>query len=221
MHAHTVQRRLVPELLDSLPPDHPDALHSRRDLRVINRVMGNAPWFRAALAVRARPGERVLELGSGTGELADVLRPVAPLFDGIDRVPRPPAWPENARWHQTDIQAFTGWNDYPVVIGNLILHHFDDNALRTLGNAISPHARLLIFSEPTRKRLNQLIWNLAAPLGGANHVTRHDGRVSIAAGFLRDELPQTLGLDPALWSWRITHSWLGAYRMIAERRTRP
>lgn len=216
-----MQRRLVPELLDSLPPDHPDALHSRRDLRVINRVMGNAPWFRAALASRVRPGERVLELGSGTGELAAVLRPVAPLFDSIDRVPRPPAWPSDARWHQADIQVFTGWNDYPVVIGNLILHHFDDTALRALGNAISPRARLLIFSEPTRKRLNQCLWNVAAPLGGANHVTRHDGRVSIAAGFLHDELPRILGLDPALWRWRITNSWLGAYRLIAERRERP
>jgi SAM-dependent methyltransferase len=214
-----VQRRLVPELLDSLPPDHPDALHSRRDLRVINRVMGNAPWFRAALASRVRPGERVLELGSGTGELAAVLRSVAPLFDSIDRVPRPPAWPADARWHQADIMEFSGWNDYVVVIGNLILHHFDDTALRALGNAIGPHVRLLVFSEPTRKRFNQWIWNVAAPLGGANHVTRHDGRVSIAAGFRHDELPRVLGLDPALWHWEITNSWLGAYRMIAERRS--
>ncbi len=221
MHSKYVQRRLVPELLDSLPPDHPDALHSRRDLRVINRVMDNAPWFRAALASRVLPGERVLELGSGTGELAAVLRSVAPLFDSIDRVPRPPAWPADARWHQADIMEFAGWSDYPVVIGNLILHHFDDEALRDLGNALSPHARLLVFSEPTRKRLNQWLWNVAAPLGGANHVTRHDGRVSIAAGFRHDELPRALGLDPALWSWQITNSWLGAYRLIAERRTRP
>ena len=182
--------------------------------------MGNAPWFRAALASRMRPGERVLELGSGTGELATVLRSVAPLVDSIDRVPRPPAWPSEARWHQTDIQTFTGWSDYPVVIGNLILHHFDDAALRALGSALRPHARLLVFSEPTRKRLNQWLWNIAAPLGGANHVTRHDGRVSITAGFRHDELPRILGLDPALWRWEITSSWLGAYRLIAERRER-
>jgi len=163
-------------------------------------------------------GERVIELGSGTGELATILRPVAPLFDSIDRVPRPPAWPTDARWHQTDIQDFTGWNDYPVVIGNLILHHFDDDALRSLGAAISRHARLLVFSEPARKRFNQWVWNIAAPIGGANHVTRHDGRVSIAAGFLNDELPLALKLDPALWRWEITSGWLGTYRMIAERR---
>jgi 2-polyprenyl-3-methyl-5-hydroxy-6-metoxy-1,4-benzoquinol methylase len=213
-----VQRRLEPELLDSLPPDHPDALHSRRDLRVINRIMGNAPWFEKTLARHVRPADRVIELGSGTGELSARLRAVTPHVDGIDRIPAPPAWPVSARWHQADIQNFTGWPAYSVVVGNLILHHFDDTALRTLGNAISPHARLLLFSEPTRKRLNQRFWNLAAPICGANHVTRHDGYVSIAAGFLGDELPHALGLDPSSWCWQISHTWLGAYRLIAERR---
>lgn len=214
-----MQRRLEPELLDSLPPEHPDALKSRRDLRVINRVMGNARWFRSALAPRVRPGERVLELGSGTGELARHLRPVAPLIDSIDRIPAPPGWPVSARWHQSDIQAFAGWGDYPVVIGNLILHHFTDDDLASLGASLRPHARLLVFSEPTRKRFNQRFWDFITPLVGTHPVTQHDGSVSIAAGFRADELPRTLGLDPTLWKWRVTSSWLGAYRLIAERRS--
>lgn len=213
-----MNRRLEPELLDSLPPDHPDAIHSRRDLRLVNRVMGNASWFEKTLARYIRPGERVIELGSGTGELSTRLRTVTPLVDGIDRIPAPPAWPTPSCWHQTDIQTFTGWNAYPVVIGNLIIHHFDNVSLRALGEAIGPHARLLLFSEPTRKRLNQRFWNIVAPLCGANRVTRHDGRVSIAAGFLGDELPRSLGLDPSLWHWEISHTWLGAYRLIAQRR---
>lgn len=213
-----MNRRLEPELLDSLPPEHPDAIHSRRDLRLVNRAMGNAPWFEKTLARHIRAGERVIELGGGTGELAARLRTVTPLVDGIDRIPRPPNWPADARWHQADIQTFTGWDAYPVVIGNLILHHFDNVALRALGEAIRPHARLLIFNEPTRKRLNQLLWNCVAPLCGANHVTRHDGRVSITAGFLDEELPRSLGLDPSLWSWEITQTWIGAHRLIAIRR---
>ena len=213
-----MQRRLEPELLDSLPPDHPDAIHSRRDLRLINRVMGNAPWFEQTLARHVRSGEHVIELGSGTGELAARLRTVTPFVDGIDRIPAPRSWPASAHWHQADIQTFTGWSAYPVVIGNLILHHFDNVALRALGEAFRPHARLLIFNETSRKRLNQRVWSITAPLCGANHVTRHDGRVSIAAGFLDDELPRSLGLDPAHWRWEISHTWLGAYRLIAERR---
>ena len=214
-----MHRRLEPELLDSLPPDHPDAIHSRRDLRLINRVMGNAPWFEKTLAGHVLAGERAIELGAGTGELSARLLAVAPLIDGIDRIPAPPSWPASARWHQADIQTFAGWSAYPVVIGNLILHHFDNISLRALGEALSPHARLLVFNEPTRKRLNQLLWNITAPLCGANAVTRHDGRVSIAAGFIGDELPRALGLDPALWRWKISHTWIGAYRLIAERRS--
>lgn len=213
-----MQRRLEPELLDSLPPDDPAAIRSRRDLLLVNRIMGNAPWFETALARLVRPGERMIELGSGTGELAARLRRITPLIDGIDRVPPPPYWPATAHWHQTDIRTFTGWDTASVVIGNLILHHFDGATLRALGAAIVPHARVLVFSEPTRKRRNQWIWNLAAPLCGANYVTRHDGRVSIAAGFLGDELPHALGLDPAVWQWSVAHTWQGAYRLIAERR---
>jgi hypothetical protein len=219
MAHHDDLRRLEPELLDSLPPDHPDALQSRRDLRVINRVMGNARWFRSTLAKRLQPHERVLELGAGTGELSQQLRSVAPLIDSIDRAPAPPTWPPQARWHRADIEHFGGWDDYSVVIGNLILHHFSDDALHKLGAALQPHARLLIFSEPTRKRFNQHFWRIAAPLAGANRVTRHDGYVSIAAGFRAHELPHVLGLDPARWQWQITTTLLGAYRLIAERRS--
>jgi hypothetical protein len=53
---------------------------------------------------------------------------------------------------------------------------------------------------------------------GANHVTRHDGPVSIAAGFVGEELPAALGLAPDQWVWSCRTSWLGAYRMIAVRR---
>ncbi|MBW8781561.1 MAG: hypothetical protein JF599_06710 [Verrucomicrobia bacterium] len=213
-----MQRRLEPELLDSLPPYHPDAQRSRRDLCRVNRIMGNTRWFQAVLPTRVRTDERVLELGAGMGKLARALHPRLPLIDGLDLMPTPVAWPAPARWHQTDLHAFTGWNHYPTVIGNLILHHFDDDGLRTLGAALRHHARRLVFCEPTRGRHNQWIWTVAAPLGGAGHVTRHDGYVSIAAGFRGDELPRALGLDPALWCWQVRTTFLGAYRLIAERR---
>jgi len=56
------------------------------------------------------------------------------------------------------------------------------------------------------------------PLLGANHITLHDARISIAAGFLGDELPQALGLTAGRWKWKCEISLFGAYRMIAHRR---
>ncbi len=50
-----MQRTPQPELLDSLPPQHPDALHNRRDLRLTNRVMGNHRWLIRTLPPLLRP----------------------------------------------------------------------------------------------------------------------------------------------------------------------
>ena len=38
-------RVVIPELLDHLPADEPEALRSRRDLRRVNWLMGNERWL--------------------------------------------------------------------------------------------------------------------------------------------------------------------------------
>ena len=205
-------RRLTPELLDALPPETPEARHSRRDLIRVNRVMRNHPWFSRTLAATRRPGEPVLEIGAGDGALARRLG-----ADSLDFAPPPPDWPAASHWHRTDLRSFTGWNAYPIIIGNLILHHFHDAELAQLGPLLSRHARALIFNEPYRARRFLWLWRIAAPLGGANHITRHDGYVSIEAGFAREELAALLGLDPAQWQCRVETTALGAYRLIALR----
>lgn len=206
-------RRLTPELLDSLSADSPEARHSRRDLVRVNRIMGNHVWFARALDAHRRPGETVLEIGAGDGALARLLS-----ADALDLAPAPPDWPAASRWHRADLREFATWRDYPIVLGNLILHHFTDAELARLGALLRRHARVLIFNEPRRARRFLWLWRVAAPLGGANNVTRHDGRVSIEAGFAGNELPSLLGLDPAQWQWRIETSPLGAYHLVALRR---
>jgi hypothetical protein len=63
------------------------------------------------------------------------------------------------------------------------------------------------------------LFSLLCILIRAHPVTRHDGRVSIAAGFRNDELPNLLRLDPAEWSWQVRESRFGACRLVAERRS--
>lgn len=212
-----MSRTLQPELLDSLPPDHPDAVHNRRDLQVINRVMGNHPWFARTLPPLLRPGETILELGAGTGELGLRLARRGMAVDGLDLWPRPAEWPRARAWHTHDLRTFAGYGAYPVVIGNLIFHQFSDEELAVLGAKLRRHARVILACEPARRRLSQTCYKLLGPLIGANHVSLHDGHVSIAAGFCGDELPRALGLDPAHWQCRCRTTALGAYRMIAIR----
>jgi hypothetical protein len=213
-----MQRTLQPELLDSLPPDHPDARHSRRDLRLINRIMGNHRWFARTLPSLLRPGEQVLEIGSGTGELGVRLAANGVSMNGLDLCPRPADWPATGGWESGDLRSFAGYGRYPVIIGNLIFHQFSREDLTALGEKLRASARLIVACEPWRTRGHQTLFATLAPVFGANRVTRHDGRVSIGAGFQADELPRALGLDEQNWNYHCQITALGAYRMVAIRR---
>ncbi|MSU24093.1 MAG: hypothetical protein EXS32_09770 [Opitutus sp.] len=212
-------RVLTPELLDSLPPDHPDAQHSRRDLRVINRAMGNHRWFARTLPPLLRARELALELGAGTGELAARLGRHGVAVDGLDRGPPPADWAPARTWHSTDLRVFDGYRHYPAVLGNLIFHHLTDDELAALGATLRRTARVILASEPTRSPRAQRLFAVLSPLFGANRVTQHDGRVSIAAGFVGGELPRALGLEDRDWKFHCDVTWLGGYRMIASRRS--
>jgi hypothetical protein len=206
------------ELLDILPLDSPDARRSRRDLLRINQVMGNLAWFQRIVPKLAEPDEGALELGAGDGILALRLRGAGVRVDSLDRFPAPRRWPATARWHASDLRCFDRWADYKVVLANLVLHHLDDFELAALGARLDRHARVLVFNEPLRSVRARFLWAVGAPLGGACAVTRHDGRLSIEAGFRGDELPRTLRLDPARWDWRVEETFLGACRLVAVRR---
>jgi len=214
-------RLIQPELLDALPFDHPAACENRRDLRLINFLMGNHRWLARALGSRVRPSESILELGAGTGELALRLRRRGWQIDGLDFCPAPVGWPATARWYRADLRSFAGHRAYDAIYGNLIFHQFSAGELGRLGAALQARARLLVACEPARRPEAQSLLRRLSPVLGLGPVTRHDAHVSIAAGFLHDELPRLLGLDARRWAWRCTTTLFGAYRMIAWGRAEP
>lgn len=167
----------------------------------------------------ARPGELALELGAGTGELATLLRARGVGVDGLDLWPAPPRWPGARAWHRADVLTFLGYRAYPVLVGNMILHQFTDAQLAGLGEKLRTTARVIVACEPVRRTASRLLYRAIAPLLGASRVSLHDGDVSIVAGFRDDELPILLGLDRRVWDIRVSITWLGAYQLIAVRRT--
>jgi hypothetical protein len=216
-----MKRLVEPEILDGLSADDPAAVASRRDLRLINRIMGNTRWLRRALMLKVRPQDLVVELGAGDGSLGYSLAWDGE-YTGLDLAPMPPSWPENFDWVQGDFfqansDAAARLQGASVVIGGLILHHFSEDQLRSLGRSMRG-ARLLIFCEPARRQWH--IWQAKAlRLLGINHVTQHDLPVSVRAGFLGRELAASLGLDESDWSVRVQTTFFGAYRFVAERRS--
>ena len=212
-------RVLAPEILDHLPVDHPAARRSRRDLRLTNALMGNHRWLERGLRRHLRPGEAALELGAGDGSFARRANEAGLEVHALDQTcPAPPGWPAQRTWHVADLRDFTHYADYPVIVGNLVFHHLSDAELRHWGAACRDHLRVILASEPSRRRGSALLFAILGRLLRADPVTLHDARVSIAAGFVGHELPELLGLG-AGWDVRCHATALGACRMVAVRTT--
>lgn len=214
-------RVIKPEILDSLPEGHPAAEKNRRDIILLGRLSGNYKRCAQLLAAHLQAGDRVLELGAGGGGLGRIVRktlgPRADKVDytGLDLWSAPDDWPSAWGWCQGDLLDFSQYDEYSVFIGNFILHQFDDDILRSLFDHLRNHARLMIFTETARRPLH--VWQLRlAYLLGINYVTRHDGKVSIEAGFRPGELPALAQLDEG-WQIEDGSTFMGCYWMVARR----
>ncbi len=210
-------RVVIPELLDHLPADDPEALRSRRDLRRINFLMGNERWVcRTLRRFPAEAGRGVVEIGAGDGVLCNQLArlfPTAPVT-AHDLAPRPADLDARVRWQRGDVFATTAPEQGGVLVANLFLHHFEKDALADLGRWMA-NFEVLVFNEPDRSRTPHLLGWLMDPW--INRVTRHDMHVSIDAGFTAGEIARWLGLDRTRWKISETSTWRGARRVIACR----
>lgn len=216
-----MQRVVQPEILDALSHDDPRALANRRDLRRLNAIMGNTRWFKRRIFSQLQPDDVVLELGAGEGVLGKrcaAQRPDVRRYVAIDHAPAPTDWPPHYEWRRVDCLSLPDFNEASVICGNMILHQFDDAALRELGAKVEASAvRMLALVEPARYAMHLWQFRLLHPL--LCEVSKHDGAVSIRAGFRAAELPHLLGLGE---QWRIDtqSTWLGAYRLVAKRERR-
>jgi hypothetical protein len=212
-----MRRVVVPEILDELAADDPAAVRSRRDLAMINALMGNERWVCRAVAENPAAASRgIVEIGAGTGRLISRLArrfPEAPVA-AIDLVGPPPRIDPRIRWHQGDVFAELGTLTAGVLVANLFLHHFEADALGRLAGLLDRFA-LLVVCEPRRSRAALAASLPLLPL--VNRVTRHDMPVSIRAGFRSGELAKLLMLDPLCWNVSESCTWRGAQRMVACR----
>jgi hypothetical protein len=219
-------RRVVPELLDELAPNDPRAQRSRRDLRLVNRIMGHAALLTRALdAVVAGSPLRLVELGAGDGTL---------LLRLAQRQAR--RWPQATVTLldlQPSVTATTlaalrelGWtvevvaadalewleHSPPgrdaVLFANLFVHHFEGERLKRLLAGIAARAQAFVCCEPRRARVallgSHLLWAI-----GCNDVTRHDAVVSVHAGFREREV--TAAWPSVGRRWHLAETPAGAF----------
>lgn len=233
----TAARIVEPELLDSLPPDDPRAIRSRRDLQRVNRLMASTRLLGNLLdPLLSTPGAstQLVELGAGDGAL---------LLRLARRMHR--RWPK-PRLVLVDLQPVVeaetiagfralGWTvdvvradvfdwlarteppayDRPVVLANLFLHHFDAAQLPSLLSAIAARTRAFACLEPRRSALALLGSRLLGAIG-CNDVTRHDAVVSVRAGFSADELSRQWPRGQR-WTLQEGRAGLFSHRFLAVR----
>jgi hypothetical protein len=231
-------RIVEPEWLDELSPDRPEAQRTRRDLVRVNWFMRNpAILARALTQIPLPPRWTLVELGAGDGALAWALvrrlrkdqRPGKVIL--LDRqaalsrqiVPRMAALGCDAETVQADVFDWLESSAAPpspaLLMANLFLHHFQDEQLECLFERISRQADFFVACEPHRSRFAVRFSGPLLGLIGCNHVTRHDGVLSVRAGFRDEELS-------ALWrkqmGWELHESGAGWFsHLFCARRLGP
>ena len=218
-----IERRVEPEWLDKLPAGDPRAVRSRRDLRLMNRIMGHGAIVGRALRDRlSAPAPRIAELGAGDGTLLARIAAAAKWARGaeivlVDRQPVVGAATE-ARYGQlgcrvaVDAADVFDWlagsvRPYDAIVANLFLHHFDAPQLAKLFHLASARTGLFVACEPRRARL-PLAGSRMLGLIGCCDVTRHDALLSVRAGFSDRELS---ALWPASGGWTLQERRAGLF----------
>jgi hypothetical protein len=208
-------RRVEPEWLDTLPHEDPRAVRGRRDLRLVNALMGNERWILREATARPEAAARgIVELGAGEGRLLARLAHLGPAT-GLDLAPRPAGLTPIVGWRQGDLLEGGDPVKGGILVANLFLHHFSPEQLRRLGR-LAERFEAFLAVEPLRSRRALALAALLAPTVGP--VTRHDMPASIRAGFRPGELAENLGLSS---DWDVTEngSFRGGLRFVATRRT--
>lgn len=229
-----MQRRVEPEWLDEMPPEDPRAVRCRRDLRLMNRIMGHGRMIEHALRgnVRARR-PRIAELGGGDGTLMlrvarELNEPGGGELTLVDH--QPVVSPETEalyaqRSWRTAVCAADVFEwlaeaqaSYDAIVANLFLHHFEPPQIAKLFTLAALRTPLFVACEPRRARL-PLIGSRLVGLLGCNNVTRHDAVLSVRAGFNGKELSEFWPAD-GRWQLEETSAGLFSHVFIAKSRER-
>lgn len=233
-------RRVEPELLDTLPADDPVAVHSRRDLRLVHRLMGTRGLLARelrSLAPPARGNLRILELGAGDGTLLlgvardlvgswplvelTLLDRLALVDTGTVALYGRLGWVVTSSvgdaldWARAVLEPRASAVASPrwdLIVANLFLHHFEGRHLTLLLRAIAASTRMFVACEP-RRCWRAVTGSRLVGAIGVNAVTRSDAVLSVHAGFRGRELT-------ALWPeethvrWRLGERAAGAFTHV-------
>jgi hypothetical protein len=219
------------ELLDQ--PDHDEAelAQSLAHVAAVNRWLGGERALLRALAPRLRPGLRVLDVGTGSGDLPIAVvraarrRGLAIRLTAAELHAQTRAIAARRCRDFPEIEVVSGdalalgYPDdaFDVALFSLVMHHFEDDAARAALREAARVAPVVIVNELHRTRANHAGARLlAGTLWRGNRITRHDGPLSVLRAYLPAEL-RALAAGAGLRVLELRRRWFYRIVLVAGR----
>jgi SAM-dependent methyltransferase len=186
-------RATEPELLDEGVPEA-EALQSLRDLRFVNRWLGNPRSLARAVRPHLPPGGRLLDVGSASGDvpallLARLPGPISAVALDVKLLHLRLA-PAGLHRLVADVRRLPfAERSFDVVTASLFLHHFDADELPALLASLYALARrALVVNDLHRALVPYAFGRTLFPLLFRSRVSVQDGLVSIRRAFRPAEM---------------------------------
>jgi len=202
---------ILPELLDDARPE--EARRSLNDLVRINRWFGGYSTLKKIFSELVDPSDRfsVLDVGAASGDMGAVLRRSYPaaVVTSVDYKNDHLARAEPPRVVGDAFRLPFRPGSFDFVFSSLFLHHFTDQRVIELLSSFRSIARRAVTAiDLDRGPLAYHFLPATSPLFRWHPLTLHDGPISVAAGFKKEELlrlARNAGLSAA--RVRAYHPW--------------
>lgn len=225
------RRHGAEELLDA-PVHDPRLLgQSLAHVATVNRWLGGRRALLRALEPRLRDGTRILDIGTGSGDLPRAVarlarrRAVRVRITATDLHPQMRARAEaecsgfpEITVASADALALPFERDaFDVVLLSMVLHHLDDADAAAALREAARVAPAVIVNELHRTRLNYAGARLlAGTVWAANPITRHDGPLSVLRAYVPTEL-DALARAAGLRVLELRRRWFQRIVLVAGR----